>query len=206
MNRHKLSKTVGALVVLSLLNGCASETSEKEMVTETPVEKDDTTTDLEPVKKVESADEVDEDKAEIVEETEEVDDTLAAYSNEEIEYARIWLQLGATQDIDELSVEKIPKGSPLNSEDEASAVYPEPVVHLSGSRLAEGSITYSSNGNGTIDVYPVPHRWEMLSSNVKIENGVSVYTQKLLDRKERVSVDVGDTDAIEALIQKEQIE
>src|SRR5699024_10542853 len=38
----------------------------------------------------------------------EADNLLADYDSEEIEYARVWLQLGANQDIDELNVRPIP--------------------------------------------------------------------------------------------------
>src|SRR5699024_10600001 len=37
-------------------------------------------------------------------ENEEKSDTLSEYSDDEIEYARIWLQLGDTQEINELNV------------------------------------------------------------------------------------------------------
>ena len=53
----------------------------------------------------------------------------------------------------------IPAGTPLNLEDDTSASYPEDVIQLSGSRLVDGSVTYSGNGDGTINVYNVPLRW-----------------------------------------------
>ena len=86
--------------------------------------------------------------------------TLTQFTNEEIEYARIWLQLGPNQQIDELNVKHIPAGTALNPEDFTSASYPENVIQLAGSRLVDGSVTYSGNGNGTINVYNVPLRWD----------------------------------------------
>lgn len=85
---------------------------------------------------------------------------LTNYSNEEIEYARIWLQLGTNQKLDQLYAKKIPAGTPLNPDDETSAVYTEEVIQLTGTRLVDGSITYSSNGDGTINLYIVPLRWD----------------------------------------------
>lgn len=85
---------------------------------------------------------------------------LSQYTSEEIEYARIWLQLGPNQDIDELYVQHIPAGTPLNPDDSTSGSYPEDVIQLSGPRLVDGSITYSGNGDGTINVYNVPLRWD----------------------------------------------
>lgn len=85
---------------------------------------------------------------------------LSQYSNEQIEFARIWSQLGPNQELDGLYVRKIPAGTQLNPDDETSASYPDDVIQLAGSRLVDGSITYSSNGNGTINVYNVPLRWD----------------------------------------------
>ncbi|WP_087972032.1 hypothetical protein [Oceanobacillus rekensis] len=85
---------------------------------------------------------------------------LDQYSSEQIEYARIWSQLGPNQELDELYVRHIPDGTLLNPDDETSASYPEDVIQLAGSRLVDGSITYSSNGDGTINVYNVPLRWD----------------------------------------------
>lgn len=87
-------------------------------------------------------------------------DALAAYSAEEIEYARVWLQLGPNQEVDELNVHFIPAGEPLNPDDATSATYPEDVIQLAGARLVDGSITYHGNGDGTIHVYHVPLRWD----------------------------------------------
>ena len=84
---------------------------------------------------------------------------LSKYSSGQIEYARVWLQLGPNQEIDNLYVKQIPKGTPLNPDDDTSMKYPEDVVQLSGSRLVDGAVTYSSNGDGTINVYDVPLRW-----------------------------------------------
>lgn len=88
------------------------------------------------------------------------DNVLAAYSSEKIEYARVWLQLGSNQEIDELNVRHISAGKPINPNDNTSASYPEDVIQLAGSRLVDGSVTYHGNGDGTIHVYNVPLRWD----------------------------------------------
>src|SRR5699024_8100689 len=90
--------------------------------------------------------------------TEKMNDPLSAYSSEQIEYARIWLQLGPNQELDELNVHHIPAGEPLHSEDETSVNYPEDVIQLSGTRLVDGSVTYSGNGDGKINVLNVSFR------------------------------------------------
>ena len=88
------------------------------------------------------------------------EDALAEYSSEQIEYARVWRQLGPNQEIDGLYVQQIPAGTPLNPDDDTSAAYPEAVIQLAGSRLVDGSVTYSGNGDGTINLYNVPLRWD----------------------------------------------
>lgn len=115
------------------------------------------------------------------------DSALSAYSSEEIEYARIWLQLGEVEDVDELNVTYISAGEPLNPNDETSLDYPEDVVQLAGSRLIDGSIIYSSNGDGTINLYrKVPQRWDG-----KNPAGEDAYKQ-IIDDIEQVSIDTGD--------------
>lgn len=128
------------------------------------------------------------------EDAEESVSVLSAYSNGQIEYARIWLQLGANQEIDGLYVTKIPAGTPLNPDDDTSGVYPEDVIQLAGARLADGSVTYSSNGDGTINVYNVSLRWDG-----EYPAGEAFY-QDLIDSTELVAVDVGEDEDVIRLI------
>jgi hypothetical protein len=121
-------------------------------------------------------------------------ETLSQYSSEQIEYARIWLQLGPNQDIDGLYVRHIPAGTPLNPDDDTSASYPEAVIQLAGSRLVDGSVTYSSNGDGTINVYNVPLRWDG-----SYPAGKKFYTD-IIKNKKLVHVDPGDDEKIIKLI------
>ncbi|MGK7379106.1 hypothetical protein ACSFXN_14855 [Planococcus sp. 1R117A] len=122
------------------------------------------------------------------------EDALSEYSSEQIEYARVWLQLGPNQNIDGLYVEKIPADTPLNPDDETSGVYPEDVIQLAGSRLVDGSVTYSGNGDGTINVYNVPLRWDG-----EYPAGEEFYTE-IIDNTESVAVDVGEDEEVIRLI------
>jgi hypothetical protein len=128
------------------------------------------------------------------EDDKEVKKTLSQYSSEQIEYARVWLQLGANQDIDGLYVQHIPAGTPLNPNDDTSASYPEDVIQLAGSRLVDGSVTYSGNGDGTINVYNVPLRWDGT-----YPAGEKFYTDIIKNTK-LVSVEPGDDEKIIKLI------
>jgi hypothetical protein len=119
---------------------------------------------------------------------------LSPYSSEQIEYARIWLQLGPNQEIDELNVLHIPAGTPINPDDETSAHYPENVIQLAGSRLIDGSVTYSGNGDGTINVYNVPLRWDG-----SYPAGEDFYTE-IIENTKLVPVQEGDNKKIIELI------
>lgn len=149
-----------------------------------------------------------EDSAADESETSDSDDTdsgpgeaaLDAYSSEQIEYARVWLQLGPNQEIDGLYVKQIPSGTPLNPNDETSGVYPEDVIQLAGSRLVDGSVTYSGNGDGTINVYNVPLRWDG-----EYPAGEEFY-EELINDTELVEIDTGDDEEVIRLIKLQETE
>ncbi|MCK8101445.1 hypothetical protein MTN95_19075 [Bacillus sp. 2CMS4F] len=128
----------------------------------------------------------------------EKDNVLAEYSSEKIEYARVWLQLGANQEIDELNVRHISAGEPINPNDDTSAGYPEDVIQLAGSRLVDGSVTYSGNGDGTIKVYNVPLRWD--SSDDLSKGVMREVTENIIKNTKTVYVDTGDSEKIKRLI------
>ncbi|MFC6465237.1 hypothetical protein ACFP65_09700 [Marinilactibacillus sp. GCM10026970] len=201
----------GAVSMLLSTTGCADSTDEETTQPNETEQAESIEEFIEDTEQIESDEsETSEGKTysefeEDQEETEKSKDILAEYSNDEIEYARIWLQLGPNQEISELNVQHFPAGTPVNPKDENSAVYPDDVVQLSGSRLVDGSVTYSSNGNGTINVYEVPYRWETTMSEVEVVDGVSVYTQNLLDETEVVSVDVGEDASVVELIELERM-
>ena len=121
-------------------------------------------------------------------------DMLSQFSSKQIEYARIWSQLGPNQQIDELYVRHISAGEPINPIDETSEVYPTEVIQLSGSRLVDGSVTYSGNGDGTINVYNVSLRWDG-----QYPAGESFY-KDIIQNTDLVSVDAGDEKEIVKLI------
>jgi hypothetical protein len=159
----KLTKFLLINVTIIILAGCVSKSSQEktESLPTSNVEeshRDDTTNSstVEPSKTNSSSSE----GRELSGDDREEEEPLSEYSNEQIEYARVWLQLGPNQEIDHLYVHHIPAGTPLNPDDETSVSYPEDVIQLAGSRLVDGSVTYSGNGDGTINIYNVPLRWD----------------------------------------------
>ena len=134
------------------------------------------------------------------------DDPLAEYSSEEIEYARVWLQLGPNQQIDGLYVRHIPAGTTLEPDHFPIVSYPEDVVQLSGSRIVDGSVTYSSNGDGTINVYnvPLPGRW--YGGSPTPPEGLDEETMReeledIINNTELVYINPGNDDAVKKLIE-----
>jgi hypothetical protein len=127
--------------------------------------------------------------------TQEVESKLIYFTDEEIEYAKVWLQLGVNQDIDELNVYKIVAGTKINEDDETSIVYPNDVIQLAGSRLIDGVVTYEKNEDGTIKVYNIPLRFDGINPA-----GTSFY-EELLAKSTMVTLnDYNEADII-SLIQ-----
>lgn len=133
-------------------------------------------------------------------------DPLSGYSAQQIEYARVWLLLGPNQDLEELNVWVIPAGSPINPNDDTSANYPEDVIQLAGARLVDGSVTYSGNGDGTINVYEVPLRWETSVPDDLGENYMKELTEGIIENTELVYVDPGDDEKITELIKLQKVQ
>lgn len=187
------------LVVMFILIGCDSNTTEespaKELENSSNVQEESNSpeNDIENTG-TESASTEQSTSEEMNTEENPETETLAQFSNEEIEYARVWLQLGPNQQLDELNIKHIPAGTALNPDDSTSATYPEDVIQLAGSRLVDGSVTYSGNGDGTINVYNVPLRWDG-----SYPAGEQFYIDIIQNTKLEY-VDPGDEEAVIALI------
>jgi hypothetical protein len=132
---------------------------------------------------------------------------LAQYSSEQIEYARIWLQLGPNQDVDGLYVEHIPAGTKLDPDGDIEVIYPEDVIQITGSRLVDGIVTYRGNGDGSIYLYEIPRRWYggMTPPKDMDEDKVREDMEAILANKELVYVDPGDDEEVIRLIEKIQL-
>ncbi len=186
-------------IVFLLLVGCGGVTNQQSAKIELP-EEDTTetvehslTNNEEETKAGDTTEEPVNNKIDVKKE-EEQQKALSEYSSEQIEYARVWLQLGPNQEIDELYVQHIPMGEPLNPIDETSASYPENVIQLSGARLIDGSVTYSGNGDGTINVYNVPFRWDGI-----YPAGEEFYTE-IINNTQLVYIDPGNDEEVIELI------
>lgn len=128
---------------------------------------------------------------------------LSTYPSEKIEYARVWLQVIGNKGVGELNVRHISAGEQLNPYDDNSVDYPEDVIVLSGKIMADGIVTYSGNGDGTINVYDVPSHWP---SDEQIEESMEDYTKGIVEDTEQVSVGAGEEDEIIELMGKLNME
>lgn len=134
----------------------------------------------------------------VIKETKEVN-LLDGYSNEKIEYARVWLQVIGNQETNEIKVHHIKAGDPVNSHDETSVNYPEDVIHLSGDFLGSGNIVYSGNGDGTINIYNIPSHWyEEITENQSMED----YTNDLINNTETVYIEPREDEDLIKMIEK----
>lgn len=147
----------------------------------------------------EEVDSIDLEEATSQEQSDTKEDSLSGYPSEKIEYARVWLQVIGNGDVEELNVRHISAGEQLNPYDDKSVEYPEDVIVLTGKAIADGTVTYSGNGDGTINVYDVPSHWP---SSEQIEESMEEYTQGIVDGTEKVSVDAGDEEEVVGLIEK----
>lgn len=130
--------------------------------------------------------------------------SLSDYSAAEIEYARVWLEVIGNKTVEELNVSSLPAGEPINAyEPENSAVYPEEVVVLSGKTMADGTVVYGSNGDGTINWYQVPSHWQV---GVLPEGRTMLdYTSEIAANPVLVPISTGSEADVIALMEKIQV-
>ena len=114
-----------------------------------------------------------------------IDEFLQAYSEKEIEYARVWLQVIGNTETDVINVRHIQEGEQVNL-DQSNVTYPEDIIYLSGRIMASGHVHYSSNGDGSINIYDVPSHWQE-----GIEGGQTMeqFTQDIIDNPETIYIE-----------------
>ncbi|MDT9025579.1 hypothetical protein [Rossellomorea yichunensis] len=196
------------LVTAFLLMACSGEakqtgsTKQEETVLESKKEGSGGKTSEE-AQAEEPVDSVDLEDAASQDQSSSTEDPLSTYPSEKIEYARVWLQVIGNKGVGELNVRHISAGEQLNPYDDNSVDYPEDVIVLIGKIMADGIVTYSGNGDGTINVYDVPSHWP---SSEQIEGSMEDYTKGIVEDTEQVSVGTGEDDEVIGLIGKVKIE
>lgn len=135
--------------------------------------------------------------------------SLNEYSEEQIEYSRVWLQLmeeimsnEAYTGLETLYVDKMDAGAPLNGSEDTDLYYPVDVVKLSGSRKIDGNVTYKSNKDGTITVYDFPVIWDNSIKEYLEQNKISpsTYAQSIISDGHIVEIGIGNSEKIKDII------
>ena len=125
-------------------------------------------------------------------------DSFPGYSSDQIEAARVWAYV--IQSVPkELNINESAAGSYIYT-DGMGVTYPKTVHHLYGSYSAEGNVTYASNGDGTVTIYPVPSHWHQSPDELKSEEFMTQFTQGILDHAETVTLPDGDPDLIRQIL------
>lgn len=132
-----------------------------------------------------------------------VDNSLEGYSDDQIEYARVWLatmgteykrDLAASQDAFALNVYKQPAGTPVNPYAENSVTFSEDTIMLSGKYGYQSLVVYSSNHDGTITQYPVPSHFQNEEENTREGS------QKILDGATTISIPTNNPEEVKELV------
>lgn len=203
----KFYKIVTASFLVLLMAACNSEELEnidEEEEVEAVSEKTNEVETTEEDKTETEEEETETEESDTTETSADSNDDLVAYSTEEIEYARIWLQFGPNPDIEEIYIEKISEDTPINTLDEGSLTYPEDVIRLSGGRLVDGAITYSSNGDGTINLYNVPVRWENPDTYDNDSSVMEKETRKIIEHTRTEYIEPGDDQEVAEMAERIQ--
>ena len=122
----------------------------------------------------------------------------AGYTDAQVEAARVWAYV--IQSVPkELNINESAAGTYIYQEG-MGVTYPKTVHHLFGSYSAEGNITYASNGDGTVTIYPVPSHWHQSPDELKSEEFMTQFTQGILDHAETVNLPDGNPDMIRQIL------
>ncbi|MCY3036213.1 hypothetical protein [Aerococcus sp. Group 2] len=141
-------------------------------------------------------------ESQVKQNTRPASDPLAGYDPLDIEYARIWLQLGPNQAAEAINVHIIPQGTLINPYLANGARYPETVTQLAGNRLVDGVVTYSSNHDGTINLYNIPLRFDLPDFSAIPESTYINETYKMAQSTQKIAVDPNQPDQVIQTIQK----
>ena len=125
-------------------------------------------------------------------------DSFPGYSSNQVEAARVWAYV----------IQSVPKELNINESAAGTYIYqggmgvtyPKTVHHLYGSYSAEGNVTYASNGDGTVTIYPVPSHWQQSADELNSQEYMTQFTQGILDLAETVTLPDGDPDTIRQIL------
>lgn len=128
------------------------------------------------------------------------------YSEEEIEYAQVWLYYNPSgPPYSTLYVSKWEEGEPIAPSvyDEKGIDFKQDVINLTGEFGADGQISYTSNGDGTINIYDIPRKWP---AEYELEGGVKAYTTHIMDNPETIELPKGTIEELLPILETMKID
>ncbi len=140
---------------------------------------------------------------------------LLPYSDEEIEYARVWLTVMGEDYLEKigendfnLNVTFIPKGTLVSEYGNYNKTsWPTDVIRLSGDVSAQGQVIYSSNFNGTVTTYPnAPSHWHYSEEQFKDEDFMNQVYSDVITKTKIVSISSGNPELVKQVIELENVE
>ena len=139
---------------------------------------------------------------------------LLPYSDEEIEYARVWLAVMGEDYLEEVgpdsnfsfSVTLIPKGEHLGyGKKDYDVRWPKDIIALHANATALGQIYYSSNFDGTVSVYTeMPSHWHYSQEEFEDETFMMNLLNKIKNTTKIVPVPAGNPIKVKDIIERIQ--
>jgi hypothetical protein len=125
---------------------------------------------------------------------------LLPYSDEEIEYARVWLAV-----MGEDYLEKIGEND-FNLNVTFKTSWLTDVIRLSGDVSAQGQVIYSSNFDGTVTTYPnAPSHWPYSEEQFKDEDFMNQVYSDVINKTKIVSIPSGNPELVKQVIELENV-
>ncbi len=139
---------------------------------------------------------------------------LLPYSDEEIEYARVWLAVMGEDYLEQvdsndqfrLGVTLIPKGEHIGyGKNTYDVTWPKNVIVLYANVSAMGQIFYSSNFDGTVSVYTeMPSHWHYSQEEFEDETFMMNLLNKIKNTTKIVPVPAGNPTKVKEIIERIQ--
>ncbi|MBO0485949.1 hypothetical protein [Vagococcus fluvialis] len=139
---------------------------------------------------------------------------LLPYSDEEIEYARVWLAVMGEDYLEQvdsndqfrLGVTLIPKGEHIGyGKNTYDVTWPKNVIALYANVSAMGQIFYSSNFDGTVSVYTeMPSHWHYSQEEFEDETFMMNLLNKIKNTTKIVPIPAGNPTKVKEIIERIQ--
>ncbi|MER0122124.1 DUF6287 domain-containing protein [Streptococcus sp. ZJ93] len=123
------------------------------------------------------------------------------YTEKQVEAARIYSMLGDWSAPNLVVTSEMPAGTKVCLYSDFGKSYTKPTRMIVASP-ASTAITYTSNGDGTITVYPAPAKWHQSSEELQDKEYMDRYTQKILDDAVLLKISLGVPEKIQAFLEK----